>query len=471
MKSQHRSVAPLSVCLIVRNEAAGLEECLASIRPHVAEICVLDTGSTDGTPKIAKKFSDRYAQFLGCNDALGRIRSFALARNRVHAMAHKPWVMWLDGDDIVRNAARLPELLAGIEKSLPIPAPPCRVQMPYVISVGIEPDGSDGWTNDRERIVSHKDSFEWRGAVHETLCPKDGVRFVERRIAGPEKPEEGCWIEHRPKPEKKREDNRNLRILETELAEKGYLEPREMYYLGRTYLEVMDVSRAIFWTRRYVEVSRFSEEKCLALVSLSEMLLMRLDHEEAALAALRAHATCVGMGAPLVQLAKCFYMMGNRGEDVTENFRRCRYFAEAAIATGEGEHRLFHNPLLLKIDVHRYLNIARYHLGDLDGALGSVDAALAYAKNDVQLLLNRALYLERKGDRSSAAAVLDRLVELCPEEESYRTRRDELRVATAISATKTIETLDTIETANKASEHDAASITLNNSDTSPSDSP
>ena len=45
----------LSLCMIVKDEAFFLEECLLSARPHVDQIVVLDTGLSDGTLGIARR--------------------------------------------------------------------------------------------------------------------------------------------------------------------------------------------------------------------------------------------------------------------------------------------------------------------------------------------------------------------------------------------------------------------------------
>ncbi|HQF33746.1 MAG TPA: glycosyltransferase, partial [Petrotogaceae bacterium] len=53
----------LSICMMVKNEERHLEECLQSLQPLVkelgAEIIVVDTGSTDSTVEIAKKYTDK----------------------------------------------------------------------------------------------------------------------------------------------------------------------------------------------------------------------------------------------------------------------------------------------------------------------------------------------------------------------------------------------------------------------------
>ena len=46
----------LSLCMIVKNEAANLAQCLTSVKDLVDEIVVLDTGSSDRTLEIAQEF-------------------------------------------------------------------------------------------------------------------------------------------------------------------------------------------------------------------------------------------------------------------------------------------------------------------------------------------------------------------------------------------------------------------------------
>ena len=44
---------PISLCMIVRNEERFLRDALTSVQGVVDEICIVDTGSTDGTVAIA----------------------------------------------------------------------------------------------------------------------------------------------------------------------------------------------------------------------------------------------------------------------------------------------------------------------------------------------------------------------------------------------------------------------------------
>ena len=47
---------PLSLCMIVKNEANCLSRCLESMKVIADEIVIIDTGSKDETIKIAKTY-------------------------------------------------------------------------------------------------------------------------------------------------------------------------------------------------------------------------------------------------------------------------------------------------------------------------------------------------------------------------------------------------------------------------------
>lgn len=108
----------ISACMIVRNESANLGACLDAIRHGVDEIVVLDTGSTDDTPDIARKHG---ADVVVCEpdwtiELGGRrmISNFGAARNRSLELASGDWALIVDADyryvwptlDAVREATR-----------------------------------------------------------------------------------------------------------------------------------------------------------------------------------------------------------------------------------------------------------------------------------------------------------------------------------------------------------------------------
>jgi glycosyltransferase involved in cell wall biosynthesis len=90
---------PLSVCLVVRDEAEMLPRCLESVRQLAAEILVLDTGSGDGTADIAARLGATVQTIAWDHD-------FAGARNQLLATATQPWILMLDADEWLDDEAR-----------------------------------------------------------------------------------------------------------------------------------------------------------------------------------------------------------------------------------------------------------------------------------------------------------------------------------------------------------------------------
>lgn len=85
---------PISVCIIAKNEEKQLERCLCAIHPYGFEIIVVDTGSTDNTKEIAKKYADKVLDFTWIND-------FSAARNYSLSQASHNYVLILDCDEVV----------------------------------------------------------------------------------------------------------------------------------------------------------------------------------------------------------------------------------------------------------------------------------------------------------------------------------------------------------------------------------
>jgi tetratricopeptide (TPR) repeat protein len=84
--------------MIVRNEARGLARCLRSVAPHVDDMLVLDTGSTDNTVAIAMACGARVAHTVWRDD-------FAAARNEALAQVKAPWRLLMDGDEWLTDGA------------------------------------------------------------------------------------------------------------------------------------------------------------------------------------------------------------------------------------------------------------------------------------------------------------------------------------------------------------------------------
>ncbi len=98
----------LSLCMIVKNEAASLSRCLESVDGFVDEMIIVDTGSTDDTIAIAQSFGAQVYCYNWEND-------FAAARNFGLQYVQSGWVLVLDADEVLVKDV-IPQLQAILQQ-------------------------------------------------------------------------------------------------------------------------------------------------------------------------------------------------------------------------------------------------------------------------------------------------------------------------------------------------------------------
>ena len=94
----------ISLCMIVKNEDKFLEQCLNSVKGIADEIIIVDTGSTDKTKEICKKFGVKNAKFFDIKIFDFKwVDDFSAARNKCLKHATKDWVLVLDADEVIEE--------------------------------------------------------------------------------------------------------------------------------------------------------------------------------------------------------------------------------------------------------------------------------------------------------------------------------------------------------------------------------
>ena len=88
----------LALVMIARDEARAIGRALASARPHVDEMVVLDTGSADETAAVARAGGAQVFEFAWRDD-------FAAARNAALAYSAADWNLILDADEWIEDGA------------------------------------------------------------------------------------------------------------------------------------------------------------------------------------------------------------------------------------------------------------------------------------------------------------------------------------------------------------------------------
>ena len=86
--------ALLSVIIITKNEQDNIQDCMESVK-WVDEIIVVDSGSTDRTEEICRKYTDKFY----VEDWHG----FGIQKQRALALASHEWVLSVDADERVTS--------------------------------------------------------------------------------------------------------------------------------------------------------------------------------------------------------------------------------------------------------------------------------------------------------------------------------------------------------------------------------
>lgn len=196
----------ISLCMIVKNEEVHLESCLSSVRDIVDEIVVVDTGSTDATKEIARRFADKVLDFVWVDD-------FSKARNHAFGKATMDYILWMDADDVLLEADRI--RMKQFKKTLDPSVD--GVMMKY--HTGFDKDGNVTFSFYRERLVKREKQYRWKEAVHEYLevygnIIQSDIAVTHTKIGGTS-------------------TGRNIAIYERLLAQGEVLSPRGLYYYAR----------------------------------------------------------------------------------------------------------------------------------------------------------------------------------------------------------------------------------------------
>lgn len=217
---------PFSFCLIGKNEEKRLDKCLSPLKNTGKEILFLDTGSTDSTVAIAKKYTPNVHYFEWCND-------FSAARNFAAGKASRDYVLFIDCDEYLEEI-NLKEMEALI-RDYPHAIGRITRRNECNSSSG---NGTIMFTDLVERLY-HRDYFHYEGKIHEQVTSS-----VNAPLEAYELP---LVVFHDgyvgTKEELAQKANRNIRLLLEDLEEDPS-DPYTYYQLGQAYALMSDHENA-----------------------------------------------------------------------------------------------------------------------------------------------------------------------------------------------------------------------------------
>lgn len=223
-----------TICLnmIVKDEAHVIERCLSSVKPMIDHWIIVDTGSTDGTQKIIKKFMKGIPGELHERPWV----DFATNRNQALKLAKgkADYIFFIDADDYldcqdfsIFDNLTLDYYLVPIQFNL----------MQY----------------QRPQLIRSSLTWEWKGVVHEQLqgspkyqgCLLEGVKVIASHDGSRSSDPDKIF--------------KDIAALEAALKKEPH-NPHYLYYLGASYAAVELFDKGIeFFEKRMNHPDRSSE--------------------------------------------------------------------------------------------------------------------------------------------------------------------------------------------------------------------
>lgn len=231
---------PISVCIITKNEAEYLEQCLAALKPYPFEIVVTDTGSDDNSLEIARQYTDRVYEFAWIDD-------FSAARNFCISHASHDVILSLDTDEFLRPLD-WDALQQAVEKH---PHSLGAIELFSYFDV-------DGETKHQivrlERLFNRR-YYHFVNPIHEFLVPHDTMTSASHiASASYEAPVSVDHVGYQGSAEKlQQKAERDIALISAEI-EADPQNPYLHFQLGQSYMLMRDHENALLWFRKAMEL-------------------------------------------------------------------------------------------------------------------------------------------------------------------------------------------------------------------------
>lgn len=270
---------PPTICLnmIVRDEAAVIERCLASVRPFIDHWVIVDTGSLDDTPQriqaalagIPGELHHRPWRNFGHN----RGEALDLARDKAD------YLLFIDADETLgaKTGMRWPKL----------------TEAAYSLEARF-----GEMSYDRVSMIATRLPWRWQGVLHEYL---DAGQVV----AQPRVP--GFWLQIRPdgaRSQDPKKFEKDAALLEAALREEPQ-NARYAFYLAQSYRDSGQLAKARQGYEERAAMGGWEEEVWYSLYQVARLSELLGENKTTVVAAyLRAYSARPSRAETLVSLAR-----------------------------------------------------------------------------------------------------------------------------------------------------------------------
>lgn len=348
--------------MIVKNEEEVLSRCLDTVKHIVDEINIVDTGSTDNTVEIAKKYTDRVFFFKWINN-------FAAARNESFKYATKDYILYLDADDVLleEDQMKLLELKKTLDPSVD------SVSMYY--DAGTDEFGNVTLRYRRNRLVKREKNFKWKGDCHQYLAVSG--KIINSDIAVTHKK-----IRHSV--------GRNLSIYQEKLEKGDTFTARDYFYYGNELRENGHYEKAIESYNKNIELAEgWLEDKVYACINKADCYRFLGDTNNELQSLFQAF---VFSKIPRPEICSRIGYHFQRKND----FQTAIYWYELATQLKTDPNQWsFSYPAYSTWYPHLQLCVCYYNIGNLQKAYEHNEKAREFRPEDKRIIYNKSLLEEK----------------------------------------------------------------------------
>lgn len=329
----------ISLGMIVKNEEEILVKTLESVKSIVDEFCIVDTGSTDGTKDIIKKYQSEIIEIP--------FEDFVTTKNKALEHCHGDYVLWMDADEVLYKGHD--KLLEWVEKG--VDAVNCKITEGPA-------DNYDIINTMYDRIRIWKNNGKWKfygPGVHEVIVG-DVLPITDPTIL--------IRHEHLKSDKAATAKDRFEKYIQllTNYIKDHPIDTRAWFYLGRTYMDINERLMAISAFIQYLSIQPnwFKDEKFDAAFNIAKCYKEEGDYEAA------------------TKWAKEALQIDNRRSEAycflgdlvfnKQNWKQAALFYEQALRPIPEDVGLFLNPYCYKTYPKDQLTICYYNMKEFKKA-------------------------------------------------------------------------------------------------------
>jgi len=383
--------------MIVKNEENFLADCLESVKNIADEIIVVDTGSTDRSVEIAKKYNSQIHKYTWCND-------FSAARNESIKYAKGKWILWLDADERlqIKSLGELKKIIKSTQK-------------PTVFQVQIHSpikNGNYKRLSSAHRLFKNNVGIKFSGRVHEQISLNQNGTKIEEQKSNIIINHLGYDLEKDKQQMKSRRNKKLLEKMVSESPQNAYAH----YTLAQHYASTDEHLKALQHFKIALNLNQFTIEMKVSLLNTTCETLIELGNLQEAKEKARQSITTIPEQVGGYYL---LYKIEVENKNTAAAIKWLKKLSHYNLKAQNRTKKISTDVIIKQAALYNTIGDLYYSTGELENALLYFHNALEMDGSNIGLLKKITGILINNNNYAAAEQPLKLLCELTEENEQF----------------------------------------------------